>query len=106
MSSPRETYSHGHHASVLAAHGRRTAENSATYLLPHLRATDVLLDNMTPAQMSSIVQRHEQSEVVFEASGGLTLSTAAAVAATGVHFVAVGAITHSAPIADIALDLT
>ena len=41
---PRETYSHGHHASVLAAHGRRTAENSAAYLLPHLRDSDVLLD--------------------------------------------------------------
>ncbi|MGI3784163.1 MAG: methyltransferase domain-containing protein, partial [Janthinobacterium lividum] len=41
---PRETYSHGHHASVLAAHGRRTAETSAAYLLPHLRTTDVLLD--------------------------------------------------------------
>ena len=38
------TYSHGHHASVLAAHGRRTADNSAAYLLPHLRPTDVLLD--------------------------------------------------------------
>ena len=42
--TPRETYSHGHHASVLASHGRRTAANSAAYLLPHLRATDVLLD--------------------------------------------------------------
>ncbi|MGI3784373.1 MAG: class I SAM-dependent methyltransferase, partial [Janthinobacterium lividum] len=40
----RETYSHGHHASVLASHGRRTAESSAAYLLPHLRPTDVLLD--------------------------------------------------------------
>ena len=42
--APRETYSHGHHASVLAAHGRRTAESSAAYLLPHLRPDDVLLD--------------------------------------------------------------
>ena len=42
--TPRETYSHGHHASVLASHGRRTAATSAAYLLPHLRATDVLLD--------------------------------------------------------------
>ncbi|MGI3779552.1 MAG: class I SAM-dependent methyltransferase [Janthinobacterium lividum] len=42
--APRETYSHGHHASVLAAHGRRTAETSAAYLLAHLRPTDVLLD--------------------------------------------------------------
>jgi ubiquinone/menaquinone biosynthesis C-methylase UbiE len=41
---PPATYSHGHHASVLAAHGRRTAESSAAYLLPHLRPDDVLLD--------------------------------------------------------------
>ncbi|MGI8459292.1 MAG: carboxylating nicotinate-nucleotide diphosphorylase [Propionibacteriaceae bacterium] len=69
-------------------------------------ATDVLLDNMSPTQMSEIVDRHRESDVVFEASGGLTVANAAEVAATGVHFVAVGAITHSAPIADIALDLT
>lgn len=42
--TPAATYSHGHHASVLASHGRRTAESSAAYLLPHLRAEDVLLD--------------------------------------------------------------
>jgi ubiquinone/menaquinone biosynthesis C-methylase UbiE len=40
----QETYSHGHHRSVLAAHARRTAESSAAYLLPHLRPTDRLLD--------------------------------------------------------------
>ena len=44
MSSSRETYSHGHHASVLASHARRTAQSSAAYLLPHLRPTDVVLD--------------------------------------------------------------
>ncbi len=44
MDGPRETYSHGHHRSVLASHARRTAETSAAYLLPHLRPTDVLLD--------------------------------------------------------------
>ena len=42
----------------------------------------------------------------FEASGGLTLPTAAEVARTGVNFVAVGAITHSAPALDIALDFS
>ncbi len=39
-----ETYSHGHHPSVLASHGRRTAAGSAAYLLPHLRAGDRVLD--------------------------------------------------------------
>ena len=41
----------------------------------------------------------------FEASGGLTLASAVSVARTGVDFIAVGAITHSAPILDIAMDL-
>jgi SAM-dependent methyltransferase len=39
-----ETYSHGHHASVLRSHRWRTAENSAGYLLPHLRPGQRLLD--------------------------------------------------------------
>jgi nicotinate-nucleotide pyrophosphorylase (carboxylating) len=42
----------------------------------------------------------------LEASGGLSLDTAAEVAATGVDYLAVGALTHSAPVLDIGLDLT
>ncbi len=41
----------------------------------------------------------------LEASGGLTLATARAVAETGVDYLAVGALTHSAPALDIGLDL-
>ncbi|HEY5820540.1 MAG TPA: methyltransferase domain-containing protein [Propionibacteriaceae bacterium] len=44
MAPPDDTYSHGHHASVLRSHGWRTAENSAAYLLPHLRPEHRLLD--------------------------------------------------------------
>jgi SAM-dependent methyltransferase len=44
MTTPRETYSHGHHDSVLRSHRWRTAENSAGYLLPLLKPTDRLLD--------------------------------------------------------------
>jgi ubiquinone/menaquinone biosynthesis C-methylase UbiE len=40
----RETYSHGHHDSVLRSHQWRTAENSAAYLLPWLKPADRLLD--------------------------------------------------------------
>ncbi|MBC7298782.1 MAG: nicotinate-nucleotide diphosphorylase (carboxylating), partial [Demequina sp.] len=43
--------------------------------------------------------------IQLEATGGLTLDNAAAVAATGVDFMSVGALTHSSPILDIALDL-
>ena len=66
-------------------------------------ATEILLDNMSPAEMTGIVAELG-NRATFEASGGLTLLNATDVAKTGVNFVAVGAITHSAPILDIALD--
>lgn len=71
----------------------------------------ILLDNMAPAVMReavAIAAEHEargHGAVVLEASGGLTLDRAAEVGSTGVHFVAVGAITHSAPVLDIGFDL-
>jgi nicotinate-nucleotide pyrophosphorylase (carboxylating) len=67
----------------------------------------VLLDNMTSDQLRSAVQLRRQSDgsVRFEASGELTLAGAGAVAATGVDYLAVGALTHSAPALDLGLDL-
>jgi nicotinate-nucleotide pyrophosphorylase (carboxylating) len=65
--------------------------------------TEILLDNMSSAEMAGIVAELG-SHATFEASGGLSLLNATEVAKTGVNFVAVGAITHSAPILDIALD--
>jgi SAM-dependent methyltransferase len=44
MASPHDTYTHGHHDSVLRSHRWRTAENSAAYLLAHLRPGTSLLD--------------------------------------------------------------
>lgn len=64
----------------------------------------VLLDNFTPADMAAAVQR-TAGRARLEASGGLTLANAAEVAATGVDFIAVGALTHSAPVLDIGADL-
>lgn len=64
----------------------------------------VLLDNFTVAEMSEAVRR-TAGRARLEASGGLTLATAHAVASTGVDYVAVGALTHSAPILDIGADL-
>lgn len=64
----------------------------------------VLLDNFTPEQMSEAVRR-TAGRARLEASGGLTLESARAVGATGVDFVAVGALTHSAPVLDIGADL-
>jgi nicotinate-nucleotide pyrophosphorylase (carboxylating) len=71
-------------------------------------ATQVLLDNMPVPVLREAVAlvRHEAPGVLLEASGGLTLDTAHDVAATGVDHLAVGALTHSAPQLDIALDAT
>jgi nicotinate-nucleotide pyrophosphorylase (carboxylating) len=68
-------------------------------------ATEILLDNMSSVAMAGIVAELGD-RATFEASGGLTIQNAAEVSQTGVNFVAVGAITHSAPILDIALDFT
>jgi nicotinate-nucleotide pyrophosphorylase (carboxylating) len=64
----------------------------------------VLLDNMTPNDMRAVVA-YSAGRAKLEASGGLTLDTARAVAETGVDYLAVGALTHSAPALDIGLDL-
>ncbi len=64
----------------------------------------VLLDNFAPADMAAAVQR-TAGRARLEASGGLSLANAAEVAATGVDFIAVGALTHSAPVLDIGADL-
>ena len=65
----------------------------------------VLLDNMGPELLREAVALCRVRGVRTEASGGLTLSTARAVAETGVDFLAVGALTHSAPVLDLGLDL-
>ncbi|NYF55691.1 carboxylating nicotinate-nucleotide diphosphorylase [Micromonospora purpureochromogenes] len=64
----------------------------------------LLLDNMTPETLREVVAGvGDRAEL--EATGGLTLAVAAEYAATGVDFLSVGALTHSSPILDIALDL-
>jgi nicotinate-nucleotide pyrophosphorylase (carboxylating) len=67
-------------------------------------APEILLDNMSTDQMAEAV-RIAGGCARLEASGGLTLARAREVAATGVDYVAVGALTHSAPVLDIAMDL-
>jgi nicotinate-nucleotide pyrophosphorylase (carboxylating) len=65
-------------------------------------APRLLLDNMTPDRLREVVAR-VGGRAELEASGGLTLETIRAHAASGVHFVSVGAITHSAPALDLSL---
>jgi len=67
----------------------------------------VLLDNFPVWQTQVAVQRRDTSApaVLLESSGGLSLDTAATYAATGVDYLAVGALTHSVRVLDIGLDL-
>jgi nicotinate-nucleotide pyrophosphorylase (carboxylating) len=63
----------------------------------------ILLDNMTPALLDECV-RLVAGRAILEASGGVTLSTVRAIAETGVDWISVGALTHSAPSLDLGLD--
>jgi nicotinate-nucleotide pyrophosphorylase (carboxylating) len=65
----------------------------------------VLLDNMAPEQMREAValRDHSGRRLFLEASGNITLDRARAVAETGVDFLSVGALTHSAPAVDLSL---
>jgi nicotinate-nucleotide pyrophosphorylase (carboxylating) len=67
-------------------------------------AEEILLDNFTVPQLREAV-RLVGGRARLESSGGLTLESARDVAETGVDYLAVGALTHSAPALDIALDL-
>lgn len=73
----------------------------------------VLVDNMSPADVARCVElatasaaERDGRRCLVECSGGVTLDTVASYSATGVDLIAVGALTHSAPVLDIGLDLT
>jgi nicotinate-nucleotide pyrophosphorylase (carboxylating) len=80
-----------------------TLDQLAEVLATHL-ADAVLLDNMDVDRMKKAVAM-TAGRVLLEASGGITLETIAAVAATGVDYASSGWITHSAPSLDVALDI-
>jgi nicotinate-nucleotide pyrophosphorylase (carboxylating) len=73
----------------------------------------VLLDNFTPDQMRQAVKMRDaqskienrKSKILLEASGGITLENLAACAETGVDRISIGALTHSAPVLDLSLEL-
>jgi nicotinate-nucleotide pyrophosphorylase (carboxylating) len=73
-------------------------------------ATLILCDNMSPEQVKEAVLVASQpppgvARSLIEASGGVSLENVAAYAAAGADLISVGALTHSAPILDIGLDL-
>jgi nicotinate-nucleotide pyrophosphorylase (carboxylating) len=75
-------------------------------------ADRLLLDNMDPARLRAAVAARDALALpgnrrpALEASGGVSLETVAEVAATGVDFISVGALTHSAPALDLSMLLT
>ena len=109
---------------IVAAGGIGNAVHHARQTVPHTAKIEVevetldqvdealkagadilLLDNMSPSIMKSVV--HEVGDLaVTEASGGITLDKVKTVAATGVDLISVGALTHSAMPMDISLTLT
>lgn len=70
--------------------------------------TRLLLDNQTIDSLASMVKKARviNPEVKLEASGNVSLDTVAAIAATGVDFISVGALTHSAKVADFSMKVT
>ncbi|HET7659144.1 MAG TPA: carboxylating nicotinate-nucleotide diphosphorylase [Oryzihumus sp.] len=99
-------------AAVHTAYPKVPIQVEATTLEEALEAVQagarfLLLDNMTPELLQATVEtvRATGEDVEIEATGGLTLDVARTYAQTGVDYLSVGALTHSSPIVDIALDL-
>jgi len=67
-------------------------------------APRILLDNMTPPQVRTVV-RMTRGHTKLEASGGVTLRNVRAIAKTGVNYISVGALTHSAAAVDVSMEL-
>jgi nicotinate-nucleotide pyrophosphorylase (carboxylating) len=72
------------------------------------RADRLLLDNMSPDELRAAVAERDLAAIdvpgpELEASGGITLANAAEIAATGVDYLSVGALTHSAPALDLSM---
>ena len=65
----------------------------------------ILLDNMVPAQIREALALR-RNNIKFEASGGITLKNVRRIAATGVDFISIGALTNSAPAVDLGLEMT
>jgi nicotinate-nucleotide pyrophosphorylase (carboxylating) len=75
-------------------------------LLCDLRGVDIiLLDNMSNEQLREAVQIRGKKQIILEASGGVNLDTVAAIAATGVDQISVGALTHSARAIDLSMEI-
>jgi nicotinate-nucleotide pyrophosphorylase (carboxylating) len=68
------------------------------------KADIILLDNMTVSQLREAVTRIE-GRALTEASGGINLKNVREIASTGIHFISIGALTHSSPALDLSLEI-
>ncbi|NOS99017.1 MAG: nicotinate-nucleotide diphosphorylase [Phycisphaerales bacterium] len=106
--SPRPGEARGERPSFIAVEADTLEQVEA--LLTVVGIDVILLDNFLPAKMRQAVElrdrRNLRGKVALEASGGITLHNVRTVAATGVERISVGAITHSAPAIDLALERT
>ncbi len=99
------------HALAMAPHGLKieveAADLNEVKEAARAGAEIILLDNMNEDLLRESVRfvRGEYPAIKLEASGGIVLENVAQVAACGVDFISVGALTHSAPAIDISLDL-
>lgn len=108
MSTARQTYTHGHHDSVLRAHRWRTAENSAGYLLPHLQEDDRLLDLGTGAGTITVdlARRLPRGSVVgVDAATAAVAATAELARQNGVSVGLAVADAYALPFADGRFDV-
>ena len=99
-------------ALTAAAHGRSHTKiiqievdtlDQLKQVLDHGAANIILLDNMSPETLEKAVKITNGTHIL-EASGGITLETVAAIAKTGIDYISVGALTHSAKALDLGLD--
>ncbi len=101
----RRARAHVGHMVVVSVEVTTLDQLDALLAMPERRTADVvLLDNFDVATLAEAVRR-VAGRLTTEASGGITLANARAVAATGVDVLSVGALTHSAPALDVALDV-
>jgi nicotinate-nucleotide pyrophosphorylase (carboxylating) len=71
-----------------------------------LNVERILLDNMSLEMMREAVALRGNTSTLLEASGNVSLERIRAIAQTGVDFISIGALTHSAPVLDVSLDFT
>lgn len=98
VKATRDKISHLYKIEIECDHPEQVSEAVAA------GADVILLDNMLPAVMAEVVETY-QGKALFEASGGVSLSTVRAIAESGVDVISVGALTHSAPSLSFHLEL-